>query len=70
MTPLLLSIFAAMLAATSPGHRCLGDSKDALDAKAVICIADPLANPLDGFEPPKVAFPEPIPNVTETEFQR
>lgn len=37
-------------------------------AKAVLCIADPLANPLDGFEPPKVAFSEPIPPVTETEF--
>jgi hypothetical protein len=70
MTSCLLALISAILAATTPEHRCLSGSKDALpDAKDAIDVdVSPLPNPLDGFEPAKVAIPYPIPPVTETSF--
>lgn len=71
MIPYLLALISAMLAATEPADRCLADAKDALpDSKAVLDMATQLPNPLDGFEPPKVAWPYVIPPVTETEFKQ
>lgn len=69
MIQFLFSILSAMFAATSQ-PRCLSDSKDALsDAKDAIDMdVSALPNPLDGFEPPKVAMPYVIPPVTDTSF--
>lgn len=64
MTPFLLAIITAMLAATEPADRCLADAKDALpESKAALDMETPSPNPLDGFEPPKVALPCVIPPV-------
>lgn len=69
MISYLLTLIAAIMAATEPADRCLADAKDALpDAKAALNMETPPPNPLDGFEPPKVALPYVIPAVTETEF--
>jgi hypothetical protein len=70
MISCLITILSAMFAATTPEHRCLSGSKDALpDAKDAIDMdVSAFPNPLDGFEPPKVAMPYVIPPVTDTSF--